>query len=293
MAKSGQGGKKLGKGQIKDAAERKRDERAVRNAYRKKKKEESYLADDENFASFSNQLQILGLKIKDIPGDGNCLFRALGDQLEGHGRNHLKHRAEAVEYIQDNRDFFEPFMEDNIPFEKHISNLSNSGTYAGNDSIVAFAKRHNVNVVIHQLNSPVWKISGSDDPNARELHISYHNGDHYSSVRKASDNDNNPTNFRTFQISQESEPSKGKRKKERWKDKDTGAIASNYPQCNGVEDDTLSDLDLYVMQESGCKDLKQVKEVLEDMSYDAEAAISYLLQIEALSERLGKNIFYI
>ncbi|XP_071840986.1 OTU domain-containing protein 3-like isoform X2 [Apostichopus japonicus] len=287
MARSNHG-KKQGKSQQKDALERKRDERTVRSAYRKKKKEESYLAEDENFASFSNQLQIIGLKLRDIPGDGNCLFRALGDQVDGHSRNHLKHRAEAVQYIREHRDFFEPFMEDNISFDKHISDLSNSGTYGGNDSIVAFARRQNVDVVIHQLNSPVWKVSGSDGPNARELHIAYHNGDHYSSVRKMSDNDNNPTNFRSLQVTKpsqgvsQSSTKKGSRKPA---NADT-ASASNYPQCNVTDKDSVSDLVLYVMQQSGCQDVEQVKEVLEENFYDPEAAISYLLQLEELSERL-------
>lgn len=51
--------------------------------------------------------------------DSNCLFRALGDQLEGHSRNHLKHRQETVDYMIRQREDFEPFVEDDIPFEKH------------------------------------------------------------------------------------------------------------------------------------------------------------------------------
>jgi len=49
----------------------------------------------------------------------NCLFRALGDQLEGHGRNHLKHRRDVVAYMLDHREDFEPFVEDDVPFDKH------------------------------------------------------------------------------------------------------------------------------------------------------------------------------
>ena len=52
----------------------------------------------------------------------NCLFRALGDQLDGHGRNHLKHRGETVRYILDHRGDFEPFVEDDVPFDKHSKN---------------------------------------------------------------------------------------------------------------------------------------------------------------------------
>lgn len=51
--------------------------------------------------------------------DSNCLFRALGDQLEGHSRNHLRHRQETVDYMIKQREDFEPFVEDDVPFEKH------------------------------------------------------------------------------------------------------------------------------------------------------------------------------
>lgn len=57
-------------GKTKDQVERKRDERARRNALRKEREAKEYLENDENFVSFSNQLQALGYKIKDIKGDG-------------------------------------------------------------------------------------------------------------------------------------------------------------------------------------------------------------------------------
>lgn len=49
---------------------RKQEERALREAYRREKKIESYLADDENFPTFAIQLRKLGLELRDIPGDG-------------------------------------------------------------------------------------------------------------------------------------------------------------------------------------------------------------------------------
>lgn len=52
----------------------------------------------------------------------NCLFRALGDQMEGHGRNHFKYRFDVVTYMSDNRGDFEPFVEDDVPFDKHCKN---------------------------------------------------------------------------------------------------------------------------------------------------------------------------
>lgn len=53
-----------------DAVSRKKEERQIRDQHRKAHKIESYLADDENFPSFSAQLGKLGLQLRDIPGDG-------------------------------------------------------------------------------------------------------------------------------------------------------------------------------------------------------------------------------
>ncbi|XP_078486998.1 OTU domain-containing protein 3-like isoform X1 [Ciona intestinalis] len=176
---------------------RKNEERSVRKAHQnnRKHKELSYFVDDENYAGFSNQLATLGLTLKDIPGDGNCLFRALADQLEGNSRRHLHHREETVSYMVEHRTDFEPFVEDDCSFNDHVYKLRKDGTYAGNDAIVAFARNNGVNVVIHQLNAPMWTINGSER-SRRQLHIAYHNGDHYSSVRKLTDDTDGPTNIK-------------------------------------------------------------------------------------------------
>lgn len=181
----------------KSELERKRDERAARRAIAKDRKNKGQDVDDgAEFLSFSNQLQALGLKLREVPGDGNCLFRALGDQLEGHSRAHLRLRQETVDYMKSHRQDFEPFVEDDVPFQQHLSNLSQPGTFAGNDAIVAFARSQQVKVVIHQLNTPLWEINGSEKLLCRELHIAYRYGDHYDSVRKTGDNTESPAQLR-------------------------------------------------------------------------------------------------
>uniref|UniRef100_A0A3Q3WPS9 OTU domain-containing protein 3 n=1 Tax=Mola mola TaxID=94237 RepID=A0A3Q3WPS9_MOLML len=181
----------------KSELERKRDERATRRAIAKDRKNRPQDSDEgAEFVSFSNQLQALGLKLREVPGDGNCLFRALGDQLEGHSRGHLRLRQETVQYMTSHRQDFEPFVEDDIPFSQHLSNLSQPGTFAGNDAIVAFARSQQVKVVIHQLNTPLWEINGAEKQVCRELHIAYRYGDHYDSVRRTGDNSESPAQLR-------------------------------------------------------------------------------------------------
>lgn len=56
----------------------------------------------------------------------NCLFRALGDQLEGHSRGHLRLRQETVQYMSSHRQDFEPFVEDDVPFAQHCEKMTRS-----------------------------------------------------------------------------------------------------------------------------------------------------------------------
>lgn len=253
---------------------RKRDERSIRKAHQAKRRNKevfsSYLEEDQNYAGFANQLATLGLKLKDIPGDGNCLFRSLGDQLDGHNRRHYFHRSETVKYMLANRNDFEPFVEDDCSFNDHIRKLSLDGTYAGNDSIVAFARNNGVNVVIHQLNAPMWTISGIDGGRGplRQLHIAYHNGDHYSSVRKLNDNTEAPTNIKLAEKSENGKSSSGGGKEKGKKKQMSPKLRKQAEQ---------------VMNITGCQDTKLILESLEDCCYDIDTAVGMVLQIMHLS----------
>lgn len=206
-------------------------------------------SDDENFTSFKDQLKAMGLTLREVQGDGNCLFRALNDQVEGHTRNHLRYRYETVQYMKEHRTDFEPFVEDEVPFDQHLHNLGQPGTYAGNDAIVAFARLHELVIVIHQLNTPLWQVKGTDKPNATELHLSYHNGDHYNSVRKIGDNTQGPACIRL------------------------AAPTADHEQDPSREEAPLEE---QIMRETGIQDLRLVKEALVESGFNKGGAISQL-----------------
>lgn len=268
-----------GSGGRRAEAERKRDERAARRALAKERRnrpEPGGSGCEEEFVSFANQLQALGLKLREVPGDGNCLFRALGDQLEGHSRNHLKHRQETVDYMIRQREDFEPFVEDDIPFEKHVASLAKPGTFAGNDAIVAFARNHQLNVVIHQLNAPLWQIRGTDKSSARELHIAYRYGEHYDSVRRINDNSESPAHLLTdFQMLHQD----GADKKEKVKTKGVNS-------AGGLRDDT-QDAVQKVGGAAGRSDLNLIVQNLEAENYNTESAILAMLQ---MSQGTGNDV---
>ncbi|KAG8506633.1 OTU domain-containing protein 3 [Galemys pyrenaicus] len=277
-----------GSGRGKAETERKRDERAARRALAKERRNRPASGGgcEEEFVSFANQLQALGLKLREVPGDGNCLFRALGDQLEGHSRNHLKHRQETVDYMIKQREDFEPFVEDDVPFEKHgkshywilasslktilgmVASLAKSGTFAGNDAIVAFARNHQLNVVIHQLNAPLWQIRGTDKSNVRELHVAYRYGEHYDSVRRINDNSEAPAHLQTdFQILHQDESNR------REKNKTKGMDFEDDPR------DEVEDAVQKVCNATGCSDFNLIVQNLEAENYNIESAILAMLQM--------------
>ncbi|KFV85262.1 OTU domain-containing protein 3, partial [Struthio camelus australis] len=223
----------------------------------------------------AGQLRALGLKLREVPGDGNCLFRALGDQLEGHSRNHLKHRQETVDYMIKQREDFEPFVEDDVPFEKHdfffslVTNLAKPGTFAGNDAIVAFARNNQMNVVIHQLNAPLWQIQGTDKSNARELHIAYRYGEHYDSVRRINDDSEAPARLQMEMLCKND-----LRKEEETK-----------PQ-KGESEDEIEDAVKKVCNATGCLDIDLISQILEAENYNVESAIFAIFQVNEV-ERIS------
>ncbi|KAJ3220015.1 hypothetical protein HDU67_007748 [Dinochytrium kinnereticum] len=143
--------------------------------------------DDEVTKQLDKQLENLGLKLKDMTGDGNCLFRSLSDQIEGNPSNYAYHRASVCKHMEENRELYEPFMFDET-LDQHIIRMKRDASYGENMEVVAFARANKVDIAIHQSGLPVWIINGTDTPPAsRLLHIIYHSWEHYSSVRMIND----------------------------------------------------------------------------------------------------------
>ncbi|XP_038678025.1 OTU domain-containing protein 3 isoform X2 [Scyliorhinus canicula] len=257
--------------------ERKRDEKAVRRALAKERKNRAHVgAEDEEFVSFANQLLAMGLKLREVPGDGNCLFRALGDQLEGHSRNHLKHRRETVDFMVKHRQDFEPFVEDDVPFDRYVANLEKTGTFVGNDVIVAFARNNQVNIVIHQLNAPLWQVFGTRKSNAVELHIAYRYGEHYDSVRMLNDNSEAPANLKTEMLIKDDSKKKDRNKMCHYQMEDIQDFECEVTKTN------LDDAVQKVRNATGCMDTAVIVQNLEAENYNIGSVIFTILQMEEL-----------
>ncbi|XP_028941193.1 OTU domain-containing protein 3 [Antrostomus carolinensis] len=175
---------------------------------------------------------------------------------------------------------FEPFVEDDVPFEKHVTNLAKPGTFAGNDAIVAFARNHQVNVVIHQLNAPLWQgrnktsIRGADKNNVRELHIAYRYGEHYDSVRRINDDSEAPAYLQMEMLCKN----------------DSTKEEEVKPQRGDSEDEIEVEMEGSVQKvcnATGCSDIDLVSRIREVKDYSIESAIFAIFQVDEM-ERISK-----
>ncbi|KAL4242801.1 hypothetical protein ABKN59_010980 [Abortiporus biennis] len=102
-----------------------------------------------NTQLLTDQLRALGLYAAPTLGDGNCLFRALSDQVYGTPTHHLKLRQDICNWIEAHKSRYEPFVEDERGIEVHLQCMRQQATYGGHMELSAFAHmtKHNVKVI--------------------------------------------------------------------------------------------------------------------------------------------------
>jgi hypothetical protein len=82
----------------------------------------------ENTQQLTHQLRALGLYAADTLGDGNCLFRALSDQLYGTPSYHSALRQDICDWIAAHKTRYEPFVEDERGFDVHLQCMRQQGS---------------------------------------------------------------------------------------------------------------------------------------------------------------------
>ncbi|ORX62983.1 cysteine proteinase [Hesseltinella vesiculosa] len=171
----------------------KKPERATRRQRRAQQKQKFFYQDDTQ--DLDNQLHRLGLGTKSIAGDGNCLFRSLSDQLHGDDGHHRTVRQDVCQFLRDNKETYQYFVEDDGDFDDHVTNMEADSCFGGNMELAAFAKLKRVKIKVYQpgmiyvidgtaeLDNDEGQDSMDDDAEIPVLHIAYHSWEHYSSVR--------------------------------------------------------------------------------------------------------------
>lgn len=215
----------------------------------------------KEIANLNQQLGLLGLKVVPVTADGNCFFRAVAEQLEGNEEQHSKYRQMVVDYLQEHREDFEPFVEDEVPFDDYCKTMREGCTWAGHMELQATSLVTRTNICIHQLKTPRWHIRNFDTADTKTVHLSYHDGEHYNSVRRQDDPGLGPA--LPFIIEGDATPT------------------TQPPPMKGIERQKSMQFEeatiARVMQWSGCTSETRAREVLRDVRGDSDVAIEYLI----------------
>ena len=123
----------------------------------------SYALDDPEQVErdLNAQLKRMGLYAANTTGDGNCLFRALSDQLYGHPARHAQLRQETCDHLAARPEKFAGFVDDK-PFDQYIRLMRENGTYGGHLELHAFAQMKQKQIKIVQPGL-VYVVEGVDD----------------------------------------------------------------------------------------------------------------------------------
>lgn len=136
-----------------------KNERITRST---RSKHSHFLDDPEQMERDLNaQLKRMGLYAANTTGDGNCLFRALSDQLYGHPARHAQLRQETCDHLAARPEKFAGFVDDK-PFDQYVRLMRENGTYGGHLELHAFAQMKQKQIKIVQPGL-VYVVEGVDD----------------------------------------------------------------------------------------------------------------------------------
>jgi hypothetical protein len=176
--------------------------------------------------------------------------------------------------------------------------LEKTGTYADNGCLVAFARLYKLDINIHQLNLPIWTITGGDNNlttstaikvnnnkknticnKTKQLHLSYHNNEHYSSIRTIGDNSNKPTDI-YFQNGSTDNKSSSINNTSKYYDNYENSFNESFDSLSFNKNDQASNLDENDYLECNNNDIdKNTLNVQNGTDYEFELKVEQIIDI--------------
>ncbi|XXG62711.1 hypothetical protein AAC387_Pa05g1026 [Persea americana] len=123
--------------------------------------------------------RVKGLEVKRMVEDGNCLFRAVADQVYGDSEAYDLTRQMCIDYMERERDHFSQFTTEG--FTSYCKRKRRDKVYGNNIEIQALSEIYSRPIHIHSYSTePINIFHGSY--NTPPIRLSYHHGNHYNSL---------------------------------------------------------------------------------------------------------------
>ncbi|XP_047325507.1 OVARIAN TUMOR DOMAIN-containing deubiquitinating enzyme 6 [Impatiens glandulifera] len=125
--------------------------------------------------------RVKGFELRRMLEDGNCLFRAVADQVYGDSELHDLVRQMCIDYMEQERDHFSQFMTEG--FTSYIQRKRRNKVYGNNIEIQALAEMYNRPIHIYCYSTePINIFHGSYNTDVPPIRLSFHSGNHYNSL---------------------------------------------------------------------------------------------------------------
>ncbi len=195
----------------------------------KKSKKKKNKKKNEIEEQFKKHLEELGYFIREVGGDGNCLFRSVSEQMEGNENKYKEYREKCVNYIAEHKDEFAPFIVDDETIDEYIERMSKNTEWGGNLEIYALSKALEVNFYIYKEDKQMYIVENFEKPK-KNITLTFQDGKHYNSLRKLEEKNKNDKE-------KEEKKKKEKEKEENEENEDSDDDEDNEEDEKDVNDD--------------------------------------------------------
>ncbi|XP_073138711.1 OVARIAN TUMOR DOMAIN-containing deubiquitinating enzyme 6-like [Henckelia pumila] len=125
--------------------------------------------------------RVKGLEVRKMLEDGNCLFRAVADQVYGDSELYDLVRQMCIDYMERERDHFSQFLTEG--FTSYCKRKRRDMVYGNNIEIQALSEMYNRPIHIYSYSTePINIFHGSYNTDTPPIRLSYHHGNHYNSL---------------------------------------------------------------------------------------------------------------
>jgi len=138
----------------------------------------------EEERKFLAKLKEQDLTIGIMHGDGNCLFRAIADQVYGNQELHDTIRQRCMDYLDIERNFFGSYIVGGVAkFDEYLNLKRKDGCWGDDVEIQAMSEIYNCPIEIYAYSTtPMRTFHESSEKGINSIKISYHGSSHYNSI---------------------------------------------------------------------------------------------------------------
>lgn len=128
-----------------------------------------------------NIRRTMGLEVRKMLGDGNCMFRAIADQVYGDPEMYDVVRQACIDYMERERDHFSQFVTEN--FTSYCRRKRRDKVYGNNVELQAFCELYNRPILVYSYGTePINTFQGTYATDTPPIRLSFHQSNHYNSL---------------------------------------------------------------------------------------------------------------